>query len=288
MFDDDDYGYGDAGKKAALFSSLILGTTALLLSGMVIANAVSDAIYDSKWQQIDQNIVENNELSKFTSSAYQVSKTESEYFVELFGTAIKTPGSAPRFTSLTYHVDQAFYDKSNKVLDIEFEHDSNGQIVNAENTGGLEAAFSYSDLLEKLIKVTEQRALSVNEIGTTTSFESQTNSLTNSKLGILSVTKPVIDEKKNTISFVINTISDIKQTDADNGQFNLKAYTVTQTLNDELKKNSNLVYEQYLEGKADFQMTKKEKVTIDNNAFVQIQNKFGLKPVASKNAEMTL
>ena len=77
-------------------------------------------------------------------------------------------GSEPTFSSVTYEVDKELYDKIFKYIDIEYQYGTSGQLVSADYSvrtpdfwfGGTKSAFAERDILEKLVKVTQQEVIS--------------------------------------------------------------------------------------------------------------------------------
>lgn len=245
--------------------------------------------------KIERNVVENNEIAKFTGSAFTVSKSNSDYFVELFGTAIKTPGATPTFTSLNYKIDKDMYDKAFKYMDISYEYGKDGQIIGAENTlrEGLEfgiskvikARWAEHDLLEQLEVITREKALSINEIGKVTETSDQTLKNANeNNLSILNITKPMFNNKTKEVDFFIQALTDVKVNKDDQGKLTVKTFKVSQPVTKEMAKNPSLAFSNYLKGKTDFALEKEEVLTINNLQVSEIQNDWGArKPVVSKS-----
>ena len=241
---------------------------------------------------IESNIEEQNEIHKFTGNAFTVGKTDGDYFVELFGIAIKQPGATPTFTSLTYKVDEEFYEKAHKFVDIEYQYGLNGQLIGAENIKrndlsfwfqGEKANWAYSDLIEKLVEVTEERAYLINDLSSVEDLtQTAFNSTEGKILGLTSISNPRVDEDKQELFFEIQAISQINVNENDQAEITLKTYRVSSELNKRNLENPLVLIGDYIKGEANFSLSKEEKLKINNFDIVPIQNDWGAK-VVTKN-----
>lgn len=231
---------------------------------------------------IENNIVTNNNLEAFESSAMVATQQNSEYFLELFGTAIKEPGAEPEFTSLTYKVERNLYDKVLKSLDVEFTYDEKGNVVFAENTFKGEAGLfgernksvdAVRFVTRALIKVTEEKAHEINFIGSAAGLLNATeNKAEKAEIAVTNITKPHADEEAKTMTFYIQTISNISVDKKDDGKISLATFKVTQPLTAEMAASPELAIANYLKGQTNFELESEEVLTLANFNKTKIQN----------------
>lgn len=251
---------------------------------------------DNSKLKIEQNVVKHNEIAKFTGNAYTVSAKDNEYFLELFGIAIKTPGATPAFTSLTYKIDEELYDSIFKYVDIKYEYGKEGQVIGAENDlrenlrfwfPGEAARNAEYNIFRQMVKVTSKQAESINELGPSRETTEKTAAHAGEdSLGITNISKPVIDKENQTVSFFIQALTDSHVNELDQAELSVKTFKVSQKLTAENYFKPESIYVDYLEGKENiqFELSKAEILKLNNLDIVQTQNDWGSK--APQNADL--
>lgn len=276
---------------------ITLGTIAVLgllgWGGWAIHRSID---VDNSKLKIEENVVKHNELAKFTGNAYTVSAQDNEYFLELFGIAIKTPGATPSFTSLTYKIDEDLYNKIFKYVDIKYEYGREGQVIGAENNlrenlrfffPGEGARNAEYDIFRQMVKVTAKQAESINELGPSKETTQKTAAYAGEEgLGITNISKPVIDKENQTVSFFIQAVTDVDVNEQDQGELSVKTFKVSQKLTAENYFKPESIYVDYLKGKENiaFELDKAEVIKLDNLDIVKTQHDWGSKQPAKAAA----
>ena len=245
--------------KYVLTNALIVGG-AMGLGATVYYNMPKNNLKGD--QTTNQMIMQNNvvkaneDIKKFKESAVTVVKENNDYIFQLFGTVVFEADEKPKFTRLNYVVDKDVFDLVNKNFKVEYKYTEDGKIAGAMNVLAdgndpykyFEEAKYIDQMYERLAKVTQNKYDSVQVIGNEEDLVVKTSNKTNGKnIQILEITKPEINDKQSTAGFGMSILNGDK----------VEFVDVEMPLTANIKQNPNNVYQEYLNGKGEFDIYNK-------------------------------
>ena len=222
---------------------------------------------------VERNVAESAGFAKFTGNAFTVSKNQDQYYTEVFGVAIENVGDAPQFCSITYKVDEKFYDKAFKYVDIKYDYGTSGQLISATNEyrkpdwwfSNWKTADAVKDLFNDLINITEQEVVS-KRFYASTELNNSVSKNAKGKFEVFGIGEVNIDKANKKVSFTIDLV-DLEK----NADITAKRLVVVQDLTEEMLKDKNKVYEAYVKN-------------IDNCEIKEIEiEKSNVKELVTKN-----
>lgn len=206
---------------------------------------------------MQQNVEKaNKDIKSFKESAVTVVKDNDGYLFQLFGTVLFENDNKPKLSILNYAVDERIYSLVNKNFKVEYKYTEDGKIASVMNVLAdgndpykyFEEAKYIDKMYEELSKITQNKYDSLQIIGDEEDLIAKTSNKTNDKnIQILEITNPEIDNKQNVASFGMSVL---------NGE-NVEFVDVLFPLTDKIKQNPNLVYDEYLNGKGEFDIYNK-------------------------------
>lgn len=206
---------------------------------------------------MQQNVEKaNDNIKSFKESAVSVVKDNDGYLFQLYGTVLFENDNKPKLSILNYVVDENIYSIVNKNFKLEYKYTEDGKIAGVMNVLAdgndpykyFEESKYIDKMYEELAKITQNKYNSLQIIGNEEDLIVKTSNKVNDKnIQILEITKPEIDNKQNVASFGMSVL---------NGN-NVEFVDVLFPLTDKIKQNPNIVYNEYLNGKGEFDIYNK-------------------------------
>ena len=239
-------------KNGMLFG--LLADLVVAVFGGIVGTSAFCSIQEKKLVKskivVEQNVAESAGFSKFTGNAFTVSKDKAndKYYTEVFGIAIEKPGDAPKFSSVTYEVDQKFYDKAFKYVDIKYEYGTSGQLISATNEYRTpeisildsDTMIAVNNLFKQLIDITQKEVIN-KRFYVSTELNKSVEKQAKGKFEVYGIGNVNMDKTKKKVSFTIDLV-DVEK----NADITAKRLVVVQDLTDEMIKDENKVYEAYI------------------------------------------
>lgn len=206
-----------------LFIATAVGGTGFGIGAGVYEGKKNDQIEiaNNNIAKIEKNIQSSTSFENFTHSAFTVAREGDSHYSTVFGYNMTTPESGdvkPEYVSVSYRIPQDLYEAFVKNIATSYNVNEkeipfsikNSRIVPNTMFGELDSLKSYNEILEKLVKVTEQEVLATQVYGEVSSTNEAISKSEGEHFAVSAISPVVVDEHAGATMFTIDLVSSQK------------------------------------------------------------------------------